>query len=225
MNPVEFDNLSVKVFRKKLLLSMVIPGIFVVLIAIIRFIEVQFELDMAYLGIFPQKFKGLPGIILSPLIHDDINHLMNNSLPVFVLGTAIFYFYSEVAFRVTALTWFITGGLVWLAGRDAWHIGASGLVYGFASFLFISGIIRRYFRLLALSMLVVYLYGSMVWGMFPLVYVDVSWESHMLGAVTGLFLAVVFRNQGPQKPEPDWGEDGDVDEDESYYISKENDSG
>ena len=154
-------------FRKKLFLSMLIPGVFVFLMWLVKIIEVLFELDLSNLGIFPLTLKGLPGIIFSPFIHADFGHLFNNSLPLFFLGTALFYFYSEIAVKVSLWTYFLTGVLVWLAGRSAWHIGASGLIYGFASFLFFSGIIRKYFRLVALSLLIVFLYGSMVWGIFP----------------------------------------------------------
>ncbi len=109
--------------------------------------------------------------------------------------------------KITAWTWFLTGLFVWLAGRDAWHIGASGLVYGLASFLFFSGIIRRYFRLIALSLLIVFLYGSMVWGIFPDIYKNVSWESHMLGFASGIILAIWYRKEGPQEPVYEWMEE------------------
>jgi membrane associated rhomboid family serine protease len=128
-------------------------------------------------------------------------------LPLFFLSLALFYFYSEVAIKVFIWTYFLTGLLVWIGGRDAWHIGASGVVYGLASFLFFSGIIRRYFRLIALSLLIVFLYGSMVWGLFPGVYKNVSWESHMLGFFAGVVLSVWYRNQGPQQPVYEWMEE------------------
>ena len=191
-------------YRKKLLLSMIIPVIFIFFMWLVKIVEVLFELDFSGFGIFPLTVNGLPGIILSPFIHADFNHLFNNSLPLFFLSIALFYFYSEVALNVFILTFFITGLLVWIAGRDAWHIGASGLVYGLASFLFFSGIIRRYFRLIALSLLIVFLYGSMVWGIFPGIYKNVSWESHMLGFFSGVVLAVVYRNKGPQRPVYEW---------------------
>jgi membrane associated rhomboid family serine protease len=148
--------------------------------------------------------QGLPGILFSPFVHADFTHLFNNSIPLFFLSIALFYFYSEVALKVFIWTYFLTGLLVWIAGRAAWHIGASGLIYGLASFLFFSGIIRRYFRLIALSLLIVFLYGSMVWGLFPGVYKNVSWESHMLGFFSGVVLAVSYRNQGPQQPVYEW---------------------
>ena len=194
-------------YRKKFLLSMIIPGIFIFFMWLVKILEVLFELDFTGFGIFPLAIKGLPGILLSPFIHADFNHLFNNSLPLFFLSVALFYFYSEVALKVFILTFFITGMLVWVAGRDAWHIGASGLVYGLASFLFFSGIIRRYFRLIALSLLIVFLYGSMVWGIFPGIYKNVSWESHMLGFFSGVVLSVVYRNKGPQRPVYEWLEE------------------
>ena len=196
-------------FKKKLILSFIIPGTFVFLMWFVKITEVLFNADFSFFGIYPMEVKGLPGILFSPLIHSDFEHLFNNSLPLLLLGAAVFYFYSEVAVKVTLWTYFLTGALVWFAGREAWHIGASGLVYGLASFLFFSGIIRRYFRLTALSLLIVFLYGSMVWGMLPEFYRNVSWESHMLGFISGIALSIWFRNEGPQRPVYVWTEDED----------------
>lgn len=193
--------------RKRMLLSMIIPGIFVFFMWMVKIVEVLFALDFTRLGILPLTLKGLPGIILSPFIHSDFRHLFNNTLPLFLLGTALFYFYSEIAVPVSLWTWVITGSFVWISGRTSWHIGASGLVYGMASFLFFSGIIRQYFRLVALSLLIVFLYGSMVWGIFPGVYKQVSWESHMLGFISGIILAITYRKQGPQEPVYEWMEE------------------
>ena len=209
-NDIKFESVY---FKKKLGLSMLIPGIFVSLMWLVKISEILFNINLTNLGIFPLSFRGLPGILLSPFIHADFGHLFNNSLPLFFLGTALFYFYSEIAVKVSILTYFLTGILVWLAGRDAWHIGASGLIYGLASFLFFSGIIRKYFRLVALSLLIVFLYGSMVWGIFPGTYRDISWESHMLGFISGIILSVAYRKEGPQEPVYEWldeEEDTDV---------------
>ncbi len=208
-------------YRKKLLLSMIIPGIFVFLMWLVKIIEVLFDIDLSQFGIYPLTTKGLSGILFSPFIHADFKHLFNNSLPLFCLSVALFYFYSEIALKVFIWTFFLTGSLVWIAGREAWHIGASGLVYGLASFLFFSGIIRRHFRLIALSLLVVFLYGSMVWGIFPDVYKNVSWESHMLGFVSGVALALWFRNEGPQRPLNEWMDE----DDESEPGNLENEEG
>lgn len=191
-------------YKKKMLLSMIIPGIFVSLMWLVRITEVLFEIDLSHFGIYPLTAEGLSGILFSPFIHSDFSHLFNNSLPLFFLATALFYFYSEVAWKVFSWTYILTGLMVWLAGREAWHIGASGLVYGLASFLFFSGILRRHFRLIALSLLIVFLYGSMVWGIFPDVYKNVSWESHMLGFFSGILLTIWYRKEGPQRPEYTW---------------------
>jgi len=199
-------------YRKKLLLSIIIPGIFIFFMWLAKIIEVLFETDFSCFGIYPLTARGLQGIFFSPFIHDDFNHLFNNSLPLFFLSVALFYFYSEVALKVFAWTYFLTGFLVWIAGREAWHIGASGLVYGLASFLFFSGIIRRYFRLIALSLLIVFLYGSMVWGIFPGIYKNVSWESHMLGFFSGVILSVWYRKEGPQRPVYEWMEEEEMEE-------------
>jgi membrane associated rhomboid family serine protease len=206
-------------YRKKFFLSIIIPGIFIFLMWLVKIIEALFDIDLSGFGIYPLSLKGLPGIIFSPFIHDDIKHLFNNSVPLFLLSVALFYFYSEIALKVFSLTYIMTGILVWFGGRDAWHIGASGMVYGLASFLFFSGIIRRYFRLVALSLLVVFLYGEMVWGIFPGVYRNISWESHMLGFFSGIVLAVWYRNEGPQKPVYEWMEE--TEEEERERAEKE----
>jgi membrane associated rhomboid family serine protease len=205
------DNTEIKAegsfYRKKFFLSLIIPVTFVFLMWLVKIIEILFEIDLSDLGIYPRSLKGLPGIIVSPLIHEDFTHLFNNSLPLLLLSIALFYFYSEIAIKISSITYILTGLLVWLWGREAWHIGASGLVYGLASFLFFSGLIRRYFRLIALSLLVVFLYGEMVWGLFPGIYKNISWESHMLGFFSGILLAVWYRKEGPQRPVYEWMEE------------------
>jgi len=203
-------------YRKKFLLSMIIPGMFISFMWLVMIVEVLFNIDFSSFGIYPLTARGLQGIIFSPFIHSDFEHLFNNSLPLFFLTLALFYFYSEVALKVFIWTFFLTGFLVWFAGRESWHIGASGLVYGVASFLFFSGIIRRHFRLIALSLLIVFLYGSMVWGIFPGIYKNVSWESHMLGFFSGIALSIWYRKEGPQRPVYEW-----MDEDESGGIDEE----
>jgi membrane associated rhomboid family serine protease len=222
-NKTEMSDSEAAFYRRKLLLSLAIPAIFLFLAWLVFAAGHLFEFSNRGLGIFPQTLRGLPGILLSPFAHADLKHLVNNSLPILILGTGLFYFYGEIALKVFAINWILTGLFVWLAGRDAWHIGASGLVYGLASFLFFSGIIRRHFRLLALSLLVVFLYGSMVWGMFPFVPSNISWESHMLGAVSGVFLAVMYRHEGPQPPVYEWLDD-EEDEDADDEADDEDDA-
>jgi membrane associated rhomboid family serine protease len=188
--------------KKRLLLSMLVPFLLVSFMWLIKGTEVLFETDFHFLGIFPRRPAALAGIITSPFIHSGFRHLLNNTLPLFILGTALFYFYSEVSFRVLLWIMLLTGMAVWITGRPAWHIGASGIIYGLASFLFVSGIIRKHIPLMGLSLLVAFIYGEMVWGIFPGFRIDISWESHMLGAVAGLLLALWYRSEGPQRPVP-----------------------
>jgi len=210
-----------EIFRKKFFLSLVVPGIFVFILWLIKILEMLFEKDLSFLGIYPLELKGLPGILFAPLIHENFRHLLSNSVPLLLLGSGLFYFYSEVALKVSGWIYLLTGVFVWLGAREAWHIGASGIVYGLASFLFFSGIIRKYYRLVALSLLVVFLYGSMIWGMVPELYRDVSWESHMMGFVSGIIMAIAYRKEGPQDPVIEWMKDDYVEPDGEAEVNGE----
>ena len=201
---------------------MLMPFMLVALMWLMLGASLLFDTDFHFLGIFPGKISALPGIITSPFIHSGTRHLLNNSLPLFILGTALFYFYSQVSFRVLLWVTLLTGLAVWITARPAWHIGASGIVYGLAAFLFVSGIIRRHIPLMALSLLVAFLYGEMVWGIFPGFRLDISWESHMLGAAAGVILAVWYRGEGPQKPVPFYERE---EEDEEAAAEAEADAG
>ena len=186
------DNIEYKRFT----LSLVPPAIIIIVLWLVKIVEVVDGLDLFYYGVFPRKVEGLVGIFTSPFIHANFNHLINNSVPFFFLLTAIFYFYHKVAWRVLLISYLASGVFVWLIARPSYHIGASGLVYSFASFLFLSGIVRRNINLLAISLLVIFLYGSMVWGIFPY-RPDMSWESHLVGLTIGVLLAVYYRHEGP----------------------------
>ncbi len=183
--------------------SIYYPLIFLAVIWGIKFAEILTGLNLGILGIFPRQVSGLTGVIFAPLLHGSLFHLFSNSGPVLILGTTLFYFYRDVAFRVILFSWLITGFGVWLAGREAYHIGASGLIYTIASFLFFSGFIRRSIELIAISFIVVFLYGGMVWGIFPL-REGVSWESHLTGAAAGTALAFAYMRHGPQRKKYNW---------------------
>ncbi len=200
--------------KRKFIHSLVFPGFFLFLIWFVKFTEWGLDASFVSLGIYPLKAKGLIGILTAPLIHADIKHLFDNSVPLFFLSLALFYFYREVAYRVFFIIYFLTGALVWIVGREAYHIGASGIVYGLAAFLFASGIIRRNRNLMAISLLVTFLYGSMVWGLLPYDY-HISWESHLMGALTGLVLSVIYRHQGPASDIERLEEEEEEEEEES----------
>ncbi len=199
---MEIDKLE----KKRFYISLAYAAFFILIIWLVWFVEIMLDLDFASYGLFPRKISGLKGIIFAPLIHANLTHLFNNTIPMLVLTTALFYFYPDLSVRIFLLTYLMVGIWVWVGGRDAYHIGASGLVYGLASFLFFSGVFRNYIRLMAVSLVVVFLYGSLVWGIFPMKD-GISWESHLLGAVAGLILAIYFRKSGPQKPEHHWDDE------------------
>ena len=110
---------------------------------------------------------------------------------------------------------FSTGLLTWCGARGGVHIGASALIYGLAFFLMLSGFIRRNRSLVIVSFLVIFLYGSLVWGLYPKYAIEnhISWEGHLAGFVMGIILAIFYRKEGPQQ-EID-NDDDDSDDSES----------
>jgi membrane associated rhomboid family serine protease len=181
-----------------------IPGLlFVAALWVVKFIEIKSGYELSAYGVYPKTAAGLKGIITSPFIHGDFKHLISNSVPLLILGGVLFYFYRNLAWRVILAVYLLGGFWLWLGGRMSYHIGASGLVYGITTFLFLSGILRREIRLMALSLLVVFLYGGMVWGIFPL-FTGISWEAHLFGSCAGMLMAFVYRKEGPQKKVYDW---------------------
>lgn len=181
--------------------------IFVGIMWLTKVWEYTDHLDLYYLGIFPRELKGLVGVLFSPFIHKDWDHLISNSIPCFILLNGLFYFYNKISF-VTLLCLYISTGLItWLIGRDAYHIGASGLVYALAMFIFCSGILRRSVPLMALSLVVVFLYGSIIWGLFPFFDANISYEGHIAGFLSGIIVAIIFRNKGPQREKYEWEEE------------------
>jgi membrane associated rhomboid family serine protease len=198
---------------KKFKYSLVLPLFFIFVLWIIKTVEFIGHFEFFRFGVYPRNINGLYGIILSPLIHADFNHLLSNTPPLLILGTGIIFFYRELAYKVIGFVWLISGICVWVGARESYHIGASGLIYGLAAFLFLSGLIRRDFRLAAISLLVVFLYGSLVWGVFP-IFPQISWEYHLFGGLSGLVAALIYRNKGPKPKEWSWEREEDVNEED-----------
>lgn len=199
---------------KKIWDALWIPLMGVILIAVIFFMEHQEVVQWRQWGIRPREWKGLVGIISSPFLHGSKEHLFNNSIPLLVLGWSLFYFYRELAWRTIAWIVILGGSWVWLSAREGTnHIGASGLIYGLVTFLFFSGILRKYKPLIAISLFVVFQYGSMVWGILP-VQEHISWEGHLWGALAGVLMAYYYRPEGPQRPKFDWEDEPDDEDDE-----------
>ena len=209
--PTRDNNLDAGLEKKIFRYSMVLPGLFLLCFWLVYLVETLLQLDFAEFGIYPLELKGLKGILFSPFIHGGFKHLAANSVPFFVLSVSLFYFYRQLAYRIFFLLYFLSGLCVWLGGREAWHIGASGLIYGLGAFLFFSGIFRNDVKLLTISIIVVFLYGGMFWGIFP-IEPSISWESHLWGSVSGFVLSIYYRKQGPQRSRYEW-EDEEEDAD------------
>ncbi len=180
--------------------SIVTAVTFVAVLWLIQIDAAVFDLNLVPAGIYPRRLGGLPGIALAPLIHASFTHLFANSLPIVVIGTALLYGYPRSARLVLACLYGGTGLGVWLFGREAYHIGASGLATGMMFFVFTIGALRWDRRAIALSAIVFFLYGGMIWGVFP-TDPEVSYESHFFGALLGVALAIFFRNIDPAPPE------------------------
>lgn len=177
---------------------LLIPALFLICIWFVYWLEYKFEFNFNRYGIYPRSLQGLRGIFLSPFIHSGPQHLFNNSTPLFVLTASLLYFYRKIAFPVLFFGLLLTGLTTWIIARPAFHIGASGIIYLLVSFIFFSGIFRKYYRLVALSLIIVFLYGSMIWYIFP-IKAGISWEGHLSGFLVGLLFAYIFRKTGPQK--------------------------
>ncbi len=208
--------------KQKFIYALWYALIITLVLYLVKGAEVLFRADFSEYGIYPLNPKGLRGIFFAPLIHGSWQHLVNNSIPLFVLTLTLFYFYREIALKVFFLVFFVHGFWLWFFGRHSYHIGSSGIVYGLGSFLFVSGIIRKNTHLLAISLLVVFLYGSMVWGIFPMVE-TVSWEAHLTGLAAGIIFAFFYRQYGPQPNFGHWryeqdsaGREGNENEEDNY---------
>lgn len=204
-----------KIFKYSLLIPVLLVGVF----WLVKLSENILYVDLSTYGILPLHVEGLPGILLSPFIHSNYEHLLSNSVPFLILTFALLYFYRNLAYRIFLLIYILSGICVWLGGRESWHIGASGIVYGLASFLFFSGVFRKDANLLTIGIIVVFLYGSMFWGIFP-IKPEISWESHLWGAASGLMLAFYYRHQGPGRPAASWEDEPEENDPSDEYWNQ-----
>lgn len=199
------------------------PIFFVLLIWLVFWFEIRFGFDFNHFGVRPRTITGLRGILFSPFIHSDIKHLFNNTIPLFVLSMALFYFYRRISWQIIILGLLLTGLLTWGIGRPANHIGASGVIYLLASFLFFKGIFSSYYRLIALSLIVVFLYGGLLWFVVP-VDPGISWEGHLSGLLVGLLFAFIYKQHIVKPPKYDW-ERPDYKEDNDPFMKHFDENG
>jgi membrane associated rhomboid family serine protease len=172
-------------------------------------------LELERFGVRPRQWIGLPGILVAPLLHAGFIHLIANTLPLVVLGTTMLHLYPTAAFRVLSAVYLGPGIAVWLFARDGNHVGASGLVYGLVSYIFVAGLIRRDRRAIAASLLVAFMYGALVWGVLPIMN-GVSWETHLAAALIGTSMAIALRHADiPPPKQYSWESETGGDPDES----------
>lgn len=191
--------------RKTLIAAVMAAIILPIILWGIFYIEELVGMSFSFLGVLPRTLKGIPGIVTHVLVHGNLEHLANNTWPLFVLGWMLFYFFPTSAKKVYFIGWLLTGIGIWLFARENYHIGASGLVYMLAFFVWVSSIIRRDIARTAVALLVTFLYGSLWWGMLP-IQEGVSFEGHISGAVAGILLAIYFRKTD-LVPKPQWYEE------------------
>jgi len=172
--------------------SMLPSVFFVVILFTLEIAERLLNVPVTLLGNRPRQIDGLTGIFTMPLAHGDFLHLFNNSGSLIVLGTFLFYFYKKVATKALLWIWLLTGVGVWLFARGSNHIGASGIVYGLAFFLFASGIMRKDTKSMVIALVVSFFYGSMIWGVLPGLK-GISWEGHLFGALSGIYAAYLYK--------------------------------
>lgn len=213
MNSSEEDKIRIK----KILIY---TSIFILVIWVVRVTESIFGLEFYTYGIMPKDKGGLLGIFTSPFIHGDFNHLISNTTTLFAIVFILFYSYPKSAKSVFVITYFLTGLAVWLFARTGtYHIGASGLVYGLLSFLFFVGIFRKDAKAIAITLIITFMYGGFIWGIFP-TDPKISFESHLAGLLLGLLCAVIFRKKDPIEKKYDW-----EDEEEESIENEQEDSG
>ncbi|MDI5899127.1 rhomboid family intramembrane serine protease [Flavobacterium yafengii] len=201
-----------------------LPLFFVVFLWFVFWLEIRFDFDFVQNGIYPRTFSGLQGVLFSPFIHADMEHLYNNSIPLLILLAALQFFYADQSIKVIGYGILISGFITWVIGRENYHIGASGLIYVLFSFVFFKGIQTKYNRLVALSLAVIVVYGGLVWYVFPSPEItgnkSISWEGHLGGLLTGFFLSLVYKTPEYKKViKYDW-EHLDFDASEDKFMQR-----
>ncbi|MEE2802170.1 MAG: rhomboid family intramembrane serine protease [Bacteroidota bacterium] len=197
--------------------------LFVLLIWLVYYIEVTFHIRFNKMGIYPKSIAGLKGIFTSPFIHGSLQHLWGNTVPSFILLVLLNYFYRKQFWFVFIMGLLSTGILTWLIASNGYHIGASGIIYLLVSFLFFKGLLVKHYRLVSLSFLIAFFYGSLIWYMLP-IKEGMSWEGHLSGFITGLVIALFTKNKMPEKRKFQW-ELGNYDSSKDPFMQQFDDEG
>ena len=193
---------------------------FVIVLWLIHITSAVFDLNLIQFGVYPGAISGLNGVVFAPLIHGSFSHVFSNTLPLLVLGTAMLLGYPRSSKYVFPIIYFGVGLLVWAFGRESFHVGASGISFGLLTFVFVIGALRWDKSAIALSCLVFFMYGGMIWGIFP-TEPGISFESHFFGAAIGVLCAIIFRNLDPKPPEKRYDWEGESVELEDFIADND----
>lgn len=201
----------------------IFPMAITLLLWIVYWFEIRFGFNFNLFGIYPRTASGLVGIVFGPFIHGNLEHLFNNSVPLFVLLVALFYFYRNVRWKILIFGILFTGILTWIIGRSSFHVGASGIVYMLVSFLFFKGVFSAHYQLIALALIVVFLYGGLWWYLFP-IDSTISWEGHLSGFLIGIFFALIVDTSFLPQRKYEW-EQPNYDESKDPFLRQFDENG
>ncbi len=207
---------------KNLLLRLRFPIAVVIVIWLVHFYNLYNNNVLGFYGVYPRELDGLIGIFTAPLIHSmrgGFGHIISNTFPLFFLMGMMMIFYRRVAIPAFVIIYLLTGFMVWLFARPVYHIGASGVVYGLVSFVFWSGVFRQNLRSIILALIVTVLYSSYFLGISPN-QDGVSWESHLFGAIAGIFASFLFKEVLEHDEIKEESEPYILDE-EIYYLPRD----
>ena len=206
--------------QRSLLEIIQLPTYMVLSLWIIHFLKISGMVSSGVFGLMPRDTSRIIGISTSPFIHGDFQHLISNSVPLFVMSLMILFFYKKIAYRSIFLIYVLTGFAVWAFARtNVIHIGASGVVYGLVSFVFWTGIFRRNVKSIILALIMVFLYSGLFLGVFP-TKEGISWESHLFGGIVGIIIAYVMRNnrEDDEEESDPWKDEKASDE---YFLPRD----
>ena len=207
--------------QSNLIRSIKLPLAFLLLIWAVHVITHFLHIDLTTYGVYPRQVSGLKGVLFSPFIHADFGHLISNSTPLVVLSALILFFYQRVAIPAFLLIFFLSGVAVWTFARPAYHIGASGFIYGLAAFVLATGIFRKNMKSIALALIVVFYYGSMIFGILPLD-TKVSWEGHLFGALAGAIASYWFMDLiEPDEKKPVYSWETEPETNKEYFLDRD----
>ncbi len=182
-----------KSFLIKIIQAAIIPFILCLIMIGIKFMEESLHTSWHQYGLYPRRIQSLQGILFSPFLHGDYNHLFNNVTGFFSLAFMLFFFFPKNGIKIMLWSWLLTGMMGWIGSRTSYHIGASGWLYALASYLVFNGVFTKDKKTSVITLIVCLFYGGLIWGIFPLPdSLRISWENHLFGALTGIFLAYQF---------------------------------